>query len=642
MADDLTIVASILRDTNKKLDKLHAHNVKSDEPLEIVKHSIPEVLADTRNTRLSMAQSERHETDRKKEGIAQSKIFADLKKPMTDLGLAVPSGFNAFSKKANEITAEKSVERIPEIKLLMQALTPKALTEGFKVGLGDMFKELSSGIKKIGGGIKKIGGGMKSLATKGLTAAQRKSEEKEKESKEKRRDGFFKNQFGKITGFLGGILRTAKMAGKAGFLALLGAGAVFALAKLIESPYWNTVAGIIESGFNRIKQLFEFMDEQFGPAGVLATALGLFYGPRAVVTLAGAGIKALARKLFFKGATDTLASTATSASTSLTKKGGLLRALGRFAGPGGVAVLAAAAVYGLIKGMEALAKRNAEFENSRLSASQKRIAAVAGSVDQGSSDAEIESARKNLVKEKAKAQQILDRSSQLAGAVNKEVAENARLTVEATQKALDQIPKVQRSFGSNPREMGKAINEAFRDAINSTTFTGDAENRKAQIRGISDNVFRDFVKSKEFANLPFKQAQAALKSFQRTELANLQKLIFGRDSTAKLGPGMKNRKELESVAAPLLMEITRERKEQIKDPTKAVNAVVELENSVRNLDKTLREMKDNPRGSNAGSINQTNINQSTNSNVTIPQTGSNYGQIPDGGLWGQAYQFEGL
>jgi len=631
MADDLTIVASILRDTNKKLDKLHAHNVKGDEPLEIVKHSIPEVLADTRNTRLSMAQSERHETDRKKEGITQSKILTDLKKPMTDLGLAMPkSGFNAFSKKANEITAEKSLP--PEIKLLMQALTPKALTEGFKVGLGDMFKELSSGIKKIGGGIKKIGGGMKSLATKGLTAAQRKSEEKEKESKEKKRDGFFKNQLGKITGFLGGIYKTAKLAGKAGVLALLGAGALFALAKLIESPYWLKVAGIVEYGLNKIIELFEFMDEQFGPAGVLATALGLYYGPRAVTTAAGAGIKLLAKKLFSKGATDTLAGSAGQATGALTGKKGLLSALVRLGIRGGVVGLAAAAIYGLIKGMEALAERNAEFEKDRLSASQKRIAAVAESVDQGSSDAEKEAARKKLVRERARNKQILDRSRELAGSVNKEVAEIARLSVEAAQKALDQMPKVQRSFGSNPEKMGKAINEAFRDAINSTTFTGDAENRKAQIRGISDNVFRDFVKSKEFANLPAKQAQAALKNFQKTEFANLQRLIFDRDSTAKTG--LKNRKELESVAAPLLREINAERRGQIEDPS-IIPEFLKLQEEARETNRLLQMMKDDPLGETNAvpSFVTTNVDASRKTeNHNSP--GSLYGQHPDAFQYG--------
>jgi hypothetical protein len=636
MADDLTIVASLLKDTNKKLDKLHSDNEKNDTKGDIIKNALPEVLNDIYQSNRQIAQwKKEEERDKNTDNIIKKedkkaakreepiqKIVRDIKEPLKTLGVAIPK----ITKPIFRDSKGRFAKPPSDLKLMVQALSPKALTEGFKVGLGDMFKE-------VGGGIKKIGGGMKSLATKGLTAAQRKSEEKEKDSKENKKDSFLKKMFGSTIKLLGGILKTVSLAAKAGFIALAGAGALYALAKLIESPSWKTVAGIIEYVLNKLDDIFTWAYNVGGPLGVLGTALAGWYGAKGILTLAGIGIKALAKKLFFEGATDTLAGSAGQATTSLIKKGGLLSALGRLGMAGGVAFLAAAAVYGLIKGMEALAERNAEFEKSRLSASQKRIAAVAESVDQGSSDAEIEAARKKLVREKAQAQQILDRSNQLVGKVNKEVAENALLTVEATQKALDQIPKVQRSFGSNPREMGKAINEAFRDAINSTTFTGDAKNRKAQIRGISDNVFRDFVKSKEFANLPVKQAQAALKNFQKTEFANLQRLIFDRDSTAKMG--LKNRKELESVAAPLLMEINAERRGQIKDPT-----IIKLNDELRRNTEELKKMNDAKNGGKGDTtvMNSSVVGGNTNS-VTIPPQVPMYGRFPNGGIhqYGEVY-----
>ena len=46
MADDLTIVASLLRDTNKKLDKLSADNEKSNSATSIIAQSLPEILSD--------------------------------------------------------------------------------------------------------------------------------------------------------------------------------------------------------------------------------------------------------------------------------------------------------------------------------------------------------------------------------------------------------------------------------------------------------------------------------------------------------------------------------------------------------------------------------------------------------------------
>ena len=64
MADDITIVASLLRDTNKKLDKLSADNEKSDSVTSIIAQSLPEILSD----REIAARQEKYH---KKEGITE-------------------------------------------------------------------------------------------------------------------------------------------------------------------------------------------------------------------------------------------------------------------------------------------------------------------------------------------------------------------------------------------------------------------------------------------------------------------------------------------------------------------------------------------------------------------------------------------
>jgi hypothetical protein len=64
MADDLTIVASLLRDTNKKLDKLSADNEKSDSVTSIIAQSLPEILSDREI-------ANRQEKYDKKEGITE-------------------------------------------------------------------------------------------------------------------------------------------------------------------------------------------------------------------------------------------------------------------------------------------------------------------------------------------------------------------------------------------------------------------------------------------------------------------------------------------------------------------------------------------------------------------------------------------
>jgi uncharacterized protein YoxC len=64
MADDLSTVASLLRDTNKKLDKLSKDNDASNTATSIIAQSLPEILSD----RNIQSKSEKFD---KKEGVTE-------------------------------------------------------------------------------------------------------------------------------------------------------------------------------------------------------------------------------------------------------------------------------------------------------------------------------------------------------------------------------------------------------------------------------------------------------------------------------------------------------------------------------------------------------------------------------------------
>ena len=605
MADDLTIVASILRDTNKKLDKLHADNVQDDSPVDIIKDALPEVLADKRNTDRTMAQQAKHEENRKKsnitldsinsQGIKQSKIFTDLKKPMTNLGLAIPkSGFNAFSEKASEISAEKSLPS--DFKLMMQALTPKALTEGIKVGLGDMFKEL-------GGGIKKIGGGIKSLATKGLTAAQRKSEEKEKESKEKKKDSFLKKVFGSTIKLLGGIFKTASLGLKATGLALLGAGALYALAKLIESPFFLKAAGTIEFA---LQKLINFISD-LGPGGTLAVALGLYYGSKGVAILAGAGIRGLAKKLFSKGAAGTLASSAGEATTSLAGKagkGGLIRGLVRV-GLGFGAVLVAATL--MIKGMEALAARNTKNSLERIDDLSKAISKV--------------DVKKNLGIINAERQ----RGEQLGGTAGRDIVAAAEksmgILLERQREFEDAQPTAQQKLQANPGassgDIARILKVEF-DKLRSITFTSsNAEDRVEKIKAATASIRSDLLNSEEYKSLSPARKKDFLNNFKG--LFNTQMNTFlARNSRLKSGVD----------AGTINRELDQFRLENIKSLGKETELIEIGRKELSVAQAQLTWMKSNP-PMRTGDVVQNNIGGAIN-NTTIPMTQSLRQSIPRG------------
>ena len=158
---DLSIVASLLKDTNKKLDKLHSDNEQSDSKGDIIKDALPEVLNDIYQSNRQIAQwkeekkrdedtdtliKKEDEKAAKREETTQ-KILGDIKEPLKTLGLAIPKITKPILRDSKGRFAKKELPP-SDLKLMVQALSPKALTEGFKVGLGTMFKELGGGIRR--------------------------------------------------------------------------------------------------------------------------------------------------------------------------------------------------------------------------------------------------------------------------------------------------------------------------------------------------------------------------------------------------------------------------------------------------------------------------------------------------------------
>ena len=590
MADDLSTVASLLKDTNKKLDKLHSDNEQNDTKGDIIKDALPEILADTINTQRNIGTINARQKEEKDRDVAQMnadekaadhqlKILGEIKTPMIDLGeikqpmielgQAMPVLLLSGPKKASDISAEKALPS--DFKLMLQALTPKALTQGFKVGLGDMFKEL-------GGGIKKIGGGMKSLATKGLTAAQRKSEEKGKENKEKKKDGFFKKVFGSTLKLLGGILKTAQLAGKAGFLALLGAGALFALAKLMESPSWKTVAGHIEYVLNGLDDLFTWANKAGGPLGVIGIALAGWYGTKGILILAGIALKALGKKLLGKLG---LTAATEAATASIAKKGGLLSALGRIGGAVGLIVAAGYAVYKL--GELFHARQNKSYNTSV----DKSIESV---IKPDATQKQLEKAQRAL----SEIRNSVATKGKDSGGLNEKLLDKIDEEDKKLAKRLQKMEEKKPSpvEGLKPSDLMKLTKGDFQKALLSklqaTIFKGNKAERSKQFAGVGDSVFSKFFGTENFKKLNLAQQKELLQRFATQE----QKQLFGR-SRSRLRAGVGLGKTDQGLLSRSLQsgegyaEMARKRNAQIKDPT-----IIKLNDELRDNTEQLKILND--------------------------------------------------
>ena len=602
MADDLTIVASLLKDTNKKLDKLHSDNEQNDTKGDIIKDALPEVLNDIYQSNRQIAQWKKEvERDKNTDNIIKKKeettqkILGDIKKPLKTLGLAIPkSGFNAFSEKASDISAEKALPS--DFKLMVQAFSPKALTQGFKVGLGTMFKEL-------GGGIKKIGSGMKSLATKGLTAAQRKSEEKEKDSKENKKDSFLKKMFGSTIKLLGGILKTVTLAATAGFIALAGAGALYALAKLIESPSWKTVAGIIEYVLNKLDDIFTWAYNVGGPLGVIGTALAGWYGAGGILTLAGIALKALGGK--FLGKLGLTAATK-GAATALGSKATGLGLLGKLGLLGGGLVLATGAMAAFIAVVN-------KIRDIKANKDLKKIAENRESVTEKSTVKDLltaQAANKKFINAKRGDRSTDEISMRVLAAAEKSGAELTALIAKKNKEA-DATPLKSNVIGGSPIEISENLSKIFSQAIAGMNLKGDAKARVGQIKTLFGDVSSRVTGSKAFQDLDDAKKREVLKklgSEQQKAFSGILRSgsgrvgIGGTDSDLRQGLSVEEQRKLMRGFSDLRREFRKGNKEQIKNPSSILPELNDKLSALTHEIEKLNNAKNGGKGNNSVAI----------------------------------------
>jgi len=529
MADEsLSVVASLLRDSNNKLDKLHSDNEKNDTAGDIIKAALPEILSDAINTQLNIDSINQRQADENKNDDKQMKAdqvasdkqleilreiknpmvdLGEIKKPMIDLGLAIPkSGFNAFSKKASDISAEKDLPS--DFKLMISAISPKNLIEGMKIGLTDMFKEFGGGLKNIGSGIKKLVNTAKSR----LTPAQEDNLEK--------KDGMFKKaqmaMWKTVTSKLGGILKFAKksfsLATKAALgliAAAFGAAALFALAKLIESPAWGKFVNGLRSLADWGASAFKWLEETVGfDTALFVTGLGLlaaamaFMNPIATGTIMYKAIKGLSKFALkmagFRVASDAALLAADNLSgTGKNKKGFFKRLLSGakagFAAFWPLLLGYVIAELGLFlrdryakKEAEMLAKPIAKTKEGREKQLKETLVA--------SSDSAKERARTELQKK------------------NIAAAEKKKVEIRAAMKK-DQDGKEINVFGATPKKTTGLIVKELKRVFKFTTFEGTGKERVRQLKNIIDKVSDSLKKSKGFLNLKDDMKKEYLKSF---------------------------------------------------------------------------------------------------------------------------------
>jgi hypothetical protein len=393
-----------------------------------------------------------------------------------------------------------------------------------------------------------------------LTAAQRKSEEKEKESKENKKDSFLKKMFGKITGFLGGIFKNVSKVAGAGLLALLGAGALYALAKLIESPSWKTVAGVIEYVLNKLDDIFTWANNVGGPLGVLGTALALWYGTKGILKLAGIAVKALGKKFLGKLGLTAATEAATGALGSKESKLGLLGKLGligfAFAG-----VTAAIVLLG------------EELEKFRKKAADKRAMTQTEQTNKAIEEAEANPAkleRLRLARETEIRVARLAREGTAAAESRAKTEADLKRIKAAQAEALRKTQTAREAavFGGGPKQISENLAKLFKDAFNSTTFEGNAEQRVGQVKGLIGGISKRLLTSKSFQALSDIDKQGFIKKLQSAEggAFNLVKgrgliskqVLFGRGDQAG---GARDKDATDAEKKKFMLDITALQKE---------------------------------------------------------------------------------
>jgi uncharacterized membrane protein len=286
MADDLSTVASLLRDTNKKLDKLSKDNDASNTATSIIAQSLPEILSD----RNIQSKSEKFD---KKEGVTE------VDEAVAETTKAVKEG-NAGATKAAKDRA-KAAEK-SDVKQAKERVKARKAEDARQAEFGNHFdleseknrKEQKSHIKDLktvnedmGKGIEAQGGVAKANSeyVKGAFDIQmaefalRKknpelsragkselSRENAKAKKEQRTtNGFIRRM---ASGFLTSLANAGKVAGMGifGYLSVLGlAGFFYGISKFLGSKYWKITTKWIGKSFDSLKGIHKTLSEDWGP-----------------------------------------------------------------------------------------------------------------------------------------------------------------------------------------------------------------------------------------------------------------------------------------------------------------------------------------------------------------------------------------
>jgi hypothetical protein len=313
------------------------------------------------------------------------------------------------------------------------------------------------------------------------------------------------------------------------------------LEKNIINPIVDLFLGGTETWLGRVRSYiestFNFIKDNFGEeaAWIAALAAGLaFLNPITTGTIMFKAVAGLGR---------------------------LALSLGRFAGKNSLPILAALAIYGLIKAMESLAGKNAEND-------VKRLADLRAEADNAA--AEGDKARVKAIQ--GQIAEIQKRASELGG-------EAGKLIGDAAKEAMGEVAPLVRSMAETATvqagESGDVVSgttlsiaESLTDAFKGLEFkNGTAQGRFDEIKNAMNTATMKLTESAEFQALGASEQQKLVE-----RLFNLQNSFLNeqakRSSRAKIGLDSREKSEFNNL-------IEQERMSRARGSQEEINRIVE-------------------------------------------------------------------
>ena len=388
-----------------------------------------------------------------------------------------------------------------------------------------------------------------------------------------------KEGLGNLIGTLKGLTKSfgnfAKklVPSRGGFLAaVLGGLAGLALffpdwlEKNIINPIVDLFLGGTETWLGKVRSYvqstFNWIKDNFGEeaAWIAALAAGLaFLNPLTTGTIMFKSIAGLGRL-----AGSLVAFAGDEGDVTGKARGGLKRLLGsigRFAGPLGVAVLATAAVYGLVEGMKMLAGKNAENDI-------KRLAELRAEAD----NAAAEGNKAGLQAIQGQIAEIQKRASELGG-------EAGKLIGDAAKEAMGEVAPLVRSMGETATvradESGDVVSgttvsiaESLTDAFKGLEFKdGTAQGRFDEIKNAMNTATMKLTESAEFQALGASEQQKLVENLFRLQNSFLNEQAR-RSSRAKIGLDSREKSKFNTL-------IEQERMSRARGSQEEINRIVE-------------------------------------------------------------------